>query len=373
MPLLSYLGEIMDYKKVIEKIPYNPGVYLMKDKDFNIIYIGKAKSLKKRVRQYFNKSNKTTRILKMVEQIEHIEYIITENEAEALVLECNYIKEHMPKYNVMLKDDKTYPYIKITIKDDYPIIFSTRRKQNDGSIYLGPYTDVSSMNNSLKLVKEIFPLKRCKYNLNKACNKKVGPCLYYHIGRCMGPCINDIKRDEYKDMIDQVIMFLEGKTKEIETLLVNQIEEHIQKLEFEKANVLKQILESVRKLKNKQNVGNVDMLNTDVWGYVLKEGTLYIQVFKVRESNISFHENMVLEDIQEENIQEVILSVIPQYYYKENIDIPKEIVLKLEDSIATQEELKIIKEGLHKLNNKKIDIKIPKKGKKLYTFYFTCT
>ena len=208
----------MDIKKEREeKIPFDPGVYLMKDENGKIIYVGKAKSLRKRVRQYFNKTNKTIRIQNMVSKIRNIEYIVTNNELEALVLECNYIKEFMPKYNVMLKDDKTYPYIKITIKEEYPSIYITRRKVDDGSKYLGPYTDVNALREVFNTLKEIFPLKRCKYNFNKRSNKNIGPCLYYHIGRCLGPCINDVAKEEYKSMINQVVLFLEGKTDIVKT------------------------------------------------------------------------------------------------------------------------------------------------------------
>lgn len=353
----------MDYKKIIKEIPYNPGVYLMKDKDNKIIYIGKAKSLKKRVRQYFNKTNKTVRIQKMVEQIENIEYIITDNEVEALVLECNYIKQYMPKYNVLLKDDKTYPYIKITINDEYPIIFSTRNKKEDGSIYLGPYTDVSAMNTTLEVVKEIFPLKRCKYNLNKSCNKKIGPCLYYHIGRCMGPCINNVKKTEYKDMINNIILFLEGKTKEVENNIKQRIDEYIQKLEFEKANELKIRLESITNLKNKQKVGNTDLVDTDVWGYVLFQNKLYIQIFKVRKTNVLSHDNMAIEDIEEATINETILSLMAQYY-KENSDIPNDIYVKLNKDDQIEEDLKVLQEYISKFVSYKVKIKTPKKGNK---------
>ena len=176
----------------------------MKDEDGKIIYVGKAKSLRKRVRQYFNKTNKTVRIQKMVDKIRNIEYIVTESELEALVLECNYIKEFMPKYNVMLKDDKTYPYVKITVKDKYPSIYITRTKVEDGSKYIGPFTDVNALRELFVTIREIFPLKRCKYNLNKMCNAKVGPCLYYHIGRCLGPCINDVAREEYNKMLTEI-------------------------------------------------------------------------------------------------------------------------------------------------------------------------
>ena len=186
-------------KDIVSKIPLNPGIYMMKDENGTVIYVGKAIHLRKRVRQYFQKNNKTARIEKMASLVRDIDYIVTSNEVEALVLECNYIKEYNPKFNVMLKDDKSYPYIKVKIKDKYPVIFVTRTKKEDGSLYFGPYTSVSSMRDVLATIKQIFPIKRCKYNLEK--NKNVGPCLYYHIGRCLGPCINDLNLKEYRARI----------------------------------------------------------------------------------------------------------------------------------------------------------------------------
>lgn len=355
---------MVDYIKILKTIPYNPGIYLMKNKEEKIIYVGKAKSLKKRVRQYFNKSNKSLRIQKMVEQIENIEYIVTKNDVEALVLECNYIKEYMPKYNVMLKDDKTYPYIKITVRDKYPLVYSTRSKVNDGSIYLGPYTDVTSMNNIIKMIKEIFPLKRCKYNLNKSSNKGVGPCLYYHIGRCLGPCINDVKQKEYREMIDQVILFLEGKTKETEKSIKDKIEEYSKSLEFEKADKLKERLESIQKINKKQNVGNVELVDADVWGYVLNDNLLYIQIFKIRSSKISTHDNLTVENITSEILDENILSLMAQYYLKNN-NIPKEIYVKLVEDEKIKGEIKTLKDCLTNHLKTFVKIIIPKKGNKL--------
>lgn len=224
-------------KHIVDNLPFNPGIYMMKDENGKIIYVGKAISLRKRVRQYFQKNNKSARIEKMVSLIRDISYIVTENEVEALVLECNYIKENKPKFNVMLKDDKTYPYIKINIKDKYPIITVTRRKTNDKAMYFGPYTNVGAMKESLASIKEIFPVKRCRYNLEK--KKLTRPCLYYHIGRCLGPCINDVSREEYKEMINQIVMFLQGKNSEIKDEIKKQMDEEIEKLEFEKAAKLK--------------------------------------------------------------------------------------------------------------------------------------
>ena len=351
-------------KEIVEKIPFNPGIYMMKDYMGNIIYVGKAKSLRKRVRQYFNKTNKTLRIQSMVMQVRDIEYIVTESELEALALECNYIKEFMPKYNVMLKDDKTYPYIKITIKDKYPSIYITRNRIDDGSKYIGPYTDVSALREIFTTLREIFPLKRCKYNFNKACNKNVGPCLYYHIGRCLGPCINDIKLEEYNEMINQVILFLEGKQDLVKEYIINNIEECIQKLEFEKAAKLKERLDKISKVLEKQKVSNINETNTDIWGYILLKNNLYIQIFKIRDYKLLKHENIMVEDITVKELEENLISIISQYYTKNKSNIPKKIYFKIDDE-KYKEDIFTLEEYINTLNEQKSHVLIPKKGDKL--------
>ena len=232
-------------KNLVSNIPFSPGVYQMKDEDGQVIYVGKAISLRKRVRQYFQKNNKSKRIENMVKLIRDIEYIVTKNEAEALVLECNYIKQKSPKFNVMLKDDKTYPYVKITIKEKYPSIFITRRKIEDGNLYFGPYTDVAAIKETIRIIKETFPIRRCK-NIKRG--SKNSPCLYYYIGRCLGPCSNLVNDLEYKKMIDQIINFLQGKQKDLVKSITEEMNQKIESLEFEKAAILKKRLDSINKV-----------------------------------------------------------------------------------------------------------------------------
>lgn len=181
----------------------------MKDKDDNIIYVGKAVSLKNRVRQYFRKTNKTNRIIKMVSLIDHFEYIVVDNEAEALILECNLIKKNRPKFNVLLKDDKSYPYIKVTVKEEYPNVYMTRRFIKDGSKYFGPYANPGSAKEMVDFIKSRFKIRQCR---NFKSNKRV--CLNYHIGRCLGPCANEVSKEEYRKQIDQIIMFLERENRQ---------------------------------------------------------------------------------------------------------------------------------------------------------------
>ncbi len=349
-------------KNIVSSIPLNPGIYLMKNIDGQIIYVGKAKSLRKRVRQYFNKTPKTIRIQKMVSQIENIEYIVTDNELEALVLECNYIKENMPKYNVMLKDDKSYPYIKITIKDKYPRIYITRRKLDDKNLYFGPYTDVGAARNAVEIIKEIFPVKRCKTNFEKA-NKSKGPCLYYHIGRCLGPCINELSLNEYRDMINQIVLFLNGNTIQIRNIIENKIKECIDKLEFEKASKLKERLDAINRLSLKQQADNINEINSDIWGYVYKmeEKRLYIQIFKIRNYKMLKHSNIKIDDVDLQDIEADILSIMSQYYSLNKSDIPKKVFVK----INNEDELQILSDYISNLKNHKVEVKMPKIGDKL--------
>lgn len=352
-------------KEIVEKIPFNPGIYIMKDENGTVIYVGKAKSLRKRVRQYFNKTNKTVRIQNMVEKIRNIEYIVTESELEALVLECNYIKEFMPKYNVMLKDDKTYPYIKITIKEKYPSVYITRNKIEDGSKYIGPFTDVNALRELFVTLREIFPLKRCKYNFNKASNVKVGPCLYYHIGRCLGPCINDIKREEYINMINQISLFLDGKTDLVKQHIISSIDKCIENLEFEKAQELKLRLEKIAKITEKQKVSNLNETNTDIWGYVLVQDKIYIQIFKIRDSKLLKHDNIVIDEIDKSKLDETILNLVSQYYTVNKSNIPPKIYIKVLDEEKLKENINITEEYLKSLRGLKVELNIPKKGSKL--------
>ena len=356
----------MDIKKdIVEKIPFEPGIYIMKDENENIIYVGKAKSLRKRVRQYFNKTNKTIRIQKMVSKVRNIEYIVTNNELEALALECNYIKEFMPKYNVMLKDDKTYPYIKITIKDKYPSIYITRTKLDDGAKYLGPYTDVGALREIFITLREIFPLKRCKYNLGKNTNKNIGPCLYYHIGRCLGPCINDVVLNEYKAMIDQIIMFLEGKEDSVKEYIEKNIQECIEKLEFEKAKQLKERLDKISKITEKQKVANLNENNTDIIGYVNVKNMLYLQIFKIRNSKLTNHDNLYVDNIERINLDNTVLDIISQYYTKNKKTIPNKIYLKIKNEEKYMDKINTLKEYVSDLNSRKVELVVPKKGDKL--------
>ena len=250
----------------LKKLPHKPGVYIMRNKDDKIIYVGKAISLKNRVTQYFRKTNKTQRIKNMVSLIDHFEYIVCDNEAEALILECNLIKENRPKFNVLLKDDKTYPYIRIGMKEEYPSIYITRRIQNDGAKYFGPYANPGAAREMLNFIKEKFQVRQCKtFKFNDRA------CLNYHIKKCLAPCMKYVTRDEYMVQINQIIMLLEGKTSKILKELEVEMKQASEKLEFEKAAAIRDRMNAIERISAKQKVSNISENNIDVIGVYKNE------------------------------------------------------------------------------------------------------
>ena len=278
----------------LKKLPSKPGVYIMHDKDDNIIYVGKAVSLKNRVRQYFRKNNKTTRIEKMVSLIDHFEYIVVDNEAEALILECNLIKKNKPKFNVLLKDDKTYPYIKITLNEEYPTIYTTRRILNDGAKYFGPYANPGSAKEMVNFIKQKFKIRQCK---SFKSNKRV--CLNYHIGRCLGPCANMVSKEEYKKQIDEIIELLDGKSIKLIKKLKEEIAEAANKQEYEKAAYLRDKVIAIENISQKQKVSNINENAIDVVGIARNDLTACIEIFFVRQSKMIGRENYFFNDLNE--------------------------------------------------------------------------
>lgn len=345
---------MFNIKEELKKLPDKPGVYIMKDKNNNILYVGKAVVLKNRVKQYFMKTNKTARIEKMVSLIDHFEYIVTDSEAEALILECNLIKKNMPKFNVLLKDDKTYPYIKIDINSDYPNIFMTRSLKNDGAKYFGPYANPGAAKEMINFIKERFQIRQCKkFKSNKRA------CINYDIKRCLAPCINKVSKDEYKKQIDQIIMLLEGKNEEIIKSLNMQMEELSKKQEYEKAAVIRDKKQAIERISVKQKVSNINENSIDVIGIYKNSLSVCVEVFFVRNSKMIGREHYFLENMQEEGIKTVLSDFIKQYYI-DKIDLPNKIMMQeeIEDS-------QIILDLLSKRCGKKIEFKIPKKGEKL--------
>ena len=345
---------MFNIEEELKKLPNKPGVYVMRDKNDTIIYVGKAISLKNRVRQYFRKNNKTARIEKMVSLIDHFEYIVVDNEAEALILECNLIKKNRPKFNVLLKDDKTYPYIKIDIKSDYPGVFITRRVINDGSKYFGPYANPGAAKETVDFIKQKYKIRQCRTLKNRE-----RPCLNYHINRCLAPCMGYVTPQEYKKQIDEIIDLLEGKTEKIIKELEKQMQEASVKLEFEKAAELRDRIQSIKRVSEKQKVSNISENNIDVIGIAKSDIQICIEIFFVRGSKMIGREHYFYKDLKDMEDKEILSGFIKQYYL-DNPNIPNKIMIR--DEIEDKE---TIEKWLSTILGKKVEIKTPKKGEKL--------
>lgn len=338
-------------------LPDKPGVYLMKNSLGEIIYVGKAKILKNRVRQYFqNSKNHSEKVKAMVSNIEEFEYIVTDSEMEALILECNLIKKHRPKYNILLKDDKGYPFIKITINEDFPRVFITRIVAKDGSKYFGPYTDVGAVYETIELIKKIFPIRTCR-KLIKEDSEKVRPCLNYHIGLCKAPCGGYISKKEYRDTIQGVIDLLSGKDKIIIESLKKEMEKAAENLEFEKAAVLRDKVISVEKITEKQKIITGSFENEDFIDIYTDEKDSCIQVFFLREGKIVGREHFIIENTSGMDRKDIISDFVKSFYGGTAF-IPKSLfVPEIEDEELLEQWL-TIKRG------SKVWIKVPKKGEK---------
>ena len=345
---------MFNIEEELKKLPDKPGVYVMRNKNNEIIYVGKAISLKNRVRQYFRKNEKTARIEKMVSLIHHFEYIVVDNEAEALILECNLIKKNKPKFNVLLKDDKTYPYIKIDLKSDYPGVYITRRITNDGSKYFGPYANPGAAKEMLDFIKQKYKIRQCK-NLKK----RDRPCLNYHINRCLAPCMGYITKEEYKKQINEIIDLLDGKTDKIIKELEKQMEEASKRLEYEKAANLRDKIQAIKRVSEKQKVSNIPENNIDVIGIAKSELQTCIEIFFVRGSKMIGREHYFYSELKDMDDKEILSGFIKQYYL-DNPNIPNKIMIKEEI-----EDKEIIEQWLSTTLGKKVEIKSPKRGEKL--------
>ena len=229
---------MFDIQEQLKLLPDEPGVYLMKNKNDKIIYVGKAISLKNRVRQYFQSSkNHSSKVKSMVKNIKSFEYIITDSELEALILECNLIKKYRPKYNVLLRDDKTYPYIKVTVNEDYPRVLKVRRVLKDKAKYFGPYTNVEAVNDTLDVIRNIYPIRTCNIDIDRAIKNKMRPCLNYHIKRCIGPCTGHVSKVEYNKMIEEILLFLSGKEEKLIEILKEKMNKCSMEFNFEEAAI----------------------------------------------------------------------------------------------------------------------------------------
>ena len=348
---------MFDIKEELKKLPDKPGVYIMKDKDDNILYVGKAVILKNRVRQYFQKTNKTARIEKMVSLIDHFEYIVVDSEMEALILECNLIKLHRPKYNVLLKDDKMYPYIKVTLNEDFPTVRVTRKKFNDGAKYYGPYTNALAVKDTVDFLNQTFKLKHCRKIFKP--EKKETPCLNYHIKRCMGICAGYVSKEEYMRTIKQVMMFLDGKVDDVLKSLKEEIKQASKDLNFEKAALLRDKMYSIENLSQRQKIDNYNESDIDVIGIVKTLNKASLELFRIRMGKMIGGENFIFDDVDDISEGSIISDFMKQFYNKDNV--PSKIFFRYEI-----EDMELIKQHLITLNRgRNVEFKIPMKGEKM--------
>ena len=349
---------MFDIEEELSKLPSSPGVYLMHDEKDAIIYIGKAVSLKNRVRQYFQLGrNKGVKIEQMVTHIARFEYIVTDSELEALVLECNLIKEHRPKYNTMLMDDKTYPYIKVTVDEDFPRVMFSRQLRKDRAKYYGPYTSAGAVKDTIDLIHKLYRIRTC----NKALPRDIGrerPCLNYHINRCGAPCQGYVSKEDYRKNIDKALEFLNGNYAPILNELQEKMTAASDAMEFERAAEYKELLMSVSQIAQKQKITSSDMEDKDIIATAFEGEDAVVQIFFVREGRLIGRDHFCLRVVEGENVAE-ILEVFIKQFYAGTPYIPREIMI--ESEIADQT---LIEQWLGSRRGSKVYIKVPKVGEK---------
>lgn len=345
-----------EFKERYPNIPDRPGVYLMKDAHGEVVYVGKAVSLRNRVRSYFHASSTdyTGKVRRLVYEVADIEFIITDSEVEALILECNLIKKHRPRFNVRLKDDKRYPYIKISWQEDYPRVFITRHRMEDGGRYYGPYTSVSAVHQTLDLLRKLFPYLTCKREITGHDER---PCLYYHIKRCLGPCIGAVSKEEYRAMIQRISLFLEGRTEEIIADLKAQMAEAAAQLRFEKAAEKRDLIQAIEQVTVRQKVVLKTPKDQDVIAFVCDDGLACVQVFFIRQGKLIGREYFLLTGTTDEDDQEVLTSFLKQFY-DEAAYVPPEILLP-----TSVEESSLIEEWLRtRRGGGEVVLRVPRRG-----------
>ncbi|MBU3108061.1 excinuclease ABC subunit UvrC [Clostridium gasigenes] len=348
---------MFDFEYHLKNLPDKPGVYLMKNTLGEIIYVGKAKILKNRVKSYFQKSkNHSEKVRVLVKNISEFEYIVTDTEMEALILECNLIKKHSPRYNIALKDDKFYPFIKITINDDYPRVFVTRNYAKDGSKYFGPYTNGTAVYETITLINKIFPLRTCRLAI-KEDGKAIRPCLNYHIKKCLGPCAGYISKKQYGEMIKDIMEILNGTDKTVVNDLKIEMESESMKLEFEKAAKLRDKILAIEAIVEKQKIFKTMEGDEDFINIYQDEKDSCVQIFFSRDGKITGRENFIFENTVEDNIGEVLSQFITSFYGS-TAKVPRYIYAPEIEDLELIEEFLTIKRG------SKVFVRIPQKGQK---------
>lgn len=349
---------MFNIEEELKKLPSLPGVYIMHDRHDTIIYVGKAVSLKNRVRQYFQKSrNLGIKKEQMVEQIERFEYIVTDSELEALVLESNLIKEHRPKYNTMLKDDKNYPFIKVTVGEEFPRIMTARTMKKDKSKYFGPYTNAGAVKDVIELTRKLYHLRTCSRNLPRDTGKE-RPCLYYHIKQCQAPCQGYISKEEYRRQVDSLLDFLGGNHKAILKELEEKMLQASAEMKFEEAAQYRDLMQSVEKTGERQKITDHPGEDKDIIAAAMENDDAVVQVFFVRDGKLIGRDHFYMKTAPGENRRGILSSFLKQFYAGTPF-IPREIMLQEEI-----EDRELLEEWLESRKGRKVRITVPKKGTK---------
>ena len=351
---------MFDIQEHLKTLPASPGVYIMKDKFGNVIYVGKAVSLKNRVRQYFQSSkNHSDKVRSMVKNIFSFEYIMTDSELEALILECNLIKKYKPKYNILLRDDKTYPYIKVTVNEDYPRVLKVRRILKDKAKYFGPYSNVSAVNDTIDIIRNIYPIRTCNIDMDKAIKSGMRPCLNYHIKKCIGPCTGMVSKKEYMDMIDEILLFLSGKEDKLVGVLEEKMKAASMVLDFEEAASYRDKISSLKDVMEKQKISSVQNdSDQDVIAMANFDQEACVQVFFIRNGKVSGRENFMLEGVKDSDRSTILGSFIKQFYMSQEY-IPRELIVEEEFL-----DMEIMEEILSSKRGTAVSIRVPKRGDK---------
>jgi excinuclease ABC subunit C len=340
----------------LKTVPTNPGVYLFKNEQGNVLYVGKAANLSNRVRSYFMEhKNLPSKIQRLMSKISDIEFIVTNSEQEALMLECSLIKKYRPRYNVRLKDDKTFPYLKINITEDWPGVYVTRRFQKDGARYFGPFASAGSVRKTLRLIKKIFPFRSCTKTITGRDKK---PCLEYHIHRCLGPCIGAVTREEYHEMINQVIQFLEGKQELVLRQLNQKMMESSHRFQFEKAALLRDQIRAIEKVIEAQKIAVTLKGEQDVIALAQDKGLACVEIFFIRNNKLVGRDHFIMENIYDETPNEIIASFVKQYYASASY-IPPLILLR-----NPVNESATLTEWLKGQRGNSVKLQVPERGAK---------
>lgn len=348
--------EARRFQEQLKALPQKPGVYLFRDSSGNVLYVGKGANLHHRIRSYFSAAHGLSpKLQRMVARVSDFEFFVTDSDQEALILECNLIKKHRPRYNMRLKDDKTYPYLKIKVNDDWARVYITRRVERDGSRYFGPYASASSVRKTLDLLKKLFPFRSCRKEITGTDRR---PCLEYDIHRCTGPCIGATSKEDYREVINQLIMFLEGKQEMVVRQLERKMEEASERLEFEQAAVLRDQIRAVEKVTEQQKISSAARGDQDVIALAQDKDQAYVEVFFIRGGKLIERDHFVLQGAQDEVPGQIMSSFLSQFYDSATY-IPPLILLQY-----VPEDLAIIESRLENKRGARVALRVPQRGEK---------